>query len=139
MQFFNTGARSSYDIEDKSFINGIYLDEINLLFGKNANTDDFVKIKLIKMPERSFMPYNRKALLMNGEVRDYKKPVLLFTAYNSTLIFEIRGIKKYKDTQSQINKYNKKIILPITYPDGKGEIECHMFDKSTAINKVYIL
>ncbi len=140
MQFFNTGARSSYNIEDKSFVNGIYLDEINLLFGKNANTNDYVKITLIAICKKSYMPYNRKALLMNGEVKDYKKEIPLYTSYRSTLIFEIRGTKKYKDTDTDttINKYNKKIILPITYPDGKGEIECHMFNKSTVINNVYI-
>ena len=139
MQFFNTGARSSYDIEDKSFINGIYFDEINLLFGKNANTDDYVKITLIKIPDDSNIFYNRKAILMNGQIQDYKKPVILYNAYKSTLIFEIRGVKKYKyNMYTSINKFNKKIILPVTYSDGKGELECHMFDKSTAINNIYI-
>ena len=139
MQFFNTGARSSYDIEDKSFVNGIYLDEINLLFGKNANTDDYVKITLIKLHGKSNILYNRKAITMNGQVQEFNKPISLYTEYKSTLIFEIKGSKKYKDLTTIINnKFNKKIILPVTYPDGKGELECHMFDKSSSINKVYI-
>ncbi len=139
MQFFNTGARSSYNIEDKSFVNGIYLDEINLLFGKNANTDDYVKITLIILSKTN-IPFNRKALIMNGEVKDYRKSINLYNRYKSSLIFEIRGVKKYKDTTKFIttNTFNKKIILPITYSDGKGEIECHMFNKSTDANIIYI-
>jgi hypothetical protein len=139
MQFFNTGARASYNIEDKSFINGIYLDEINLLFGKNANTDDYVKLTLIIISNKTNSLYNRKALIMHGEAKNYKKSIELYNKYKSSLIFEIRGTKKYKDSFKFTNKpFNKKIILPITYPDGKGEIECHMFDKSTDTNIVYI-
>ncbi len=140
MQFFNTGARSSYNIEDKSFVNGIYLDEFNLLFGKNANIDDYVKITLIIIPKNITTILNRKALLMNGELKDYRKSINLYTRYKSSLIFEVRGTKKYKDTGKITSNhiFNKKIILPITYSDGKGEIECHMFDKSTDANIIYI-
>jgi hypothetical protein len=131
MKFFNTGNRSSYDIEDKSFVNGIYMDEINLLFGKNANNDDYVKITLIKISRNIFITHNRKALAMIGKLENFKQSIPIYTNYKSSLIFVISGTKKYKDLNFIQNKFNKKIILPITYPDGKGEIECHVFDKSS--------
>jgi hypothetical protein len=139
---YNQGSISQQFIEDKTFFDCIWLSELNLYINyKSFNNGDFVKIKLRQI---KYHVMGRNLIFNSQTYCESSESIVLFKNCRHMeipLYFEIifRNLRDDDERFNNISGRPKKISIPVSFPDGKGEIICDMFVRYKTGYICYIL
>ena len=140
---YNHGAFSQQVIEDKTFFDCVWCDELNFFINtKSFNDEDYIKIKLcehynmtmgrnVKFSSKTFEFNNTDSIVLFKNNRFTEFPIYFEIRY--------RNLSENDDSFNSTTSTPKKISFPVFFPDGKGEIVCDLFKRYKSGYTCYIL
>jgi hypothetical protein len=139
---YTHGAFSQQRIEDKTFFDTIWLNELQFYIStKSFEDDDFIKIKI---RHSDYNIWGRNLTFNSNIYSNLEKSIPLFQN-NKYIEFPIyleiiyKNIPESYDIFNNISGIPKKISIPMYFPDGRGEIICDMFIRYKTGYTCYIL